>query len=323
MHEDDKENLEVFAGLSETDREFVKSILCNFEKLLQDLIDQVEHRFGLKTSDYLASIEKYQFKNKSVISAVQTHKPPSADLKNWDKTNPDFSWLALTKAELIQAATDFLISIAPETSNHKTIKNYVQKIASRYRMNFYHNLSHACSVMHVNDLISFFLHRQIFYVMWHRSEKIQQFFDRDELFINCAAALAHDMGHSKRYRIWLIFIGGKNNMFQVYSKNELSCMSHERAVLEHYHSAQLIDVLNDASCNILQFFAEDKAKNFKDMMINAIMCTDMSRHFSIIEEFKSKKLSLDPSNRDHKFVKFRLLFSLDSSFLVYFCTRVI
>lgn len=132
--------------------------------------------------------------------------------------------------------------------------------------------------------------------MWHKSEKIQSFLDKNELYINCLAALAHDVGHSKlSLRISLIQLGGKNNMFQVFEKNDLSCMSHERAVLEHYHSAQLLDVLNDPSCNVLAKFPEEKAKVYKDMMLNAIMCTDMSRHFNFIEEFKTKKLTLDPS----------------------------
>lgn len=62
----------------------------------------------------------------------------------------------------------------------------------------------------------------------------------------------------------------------------------------------MLNVLNDPSCNVLAVFEEDEAKKYKEYMVAAIMSTDMSRHFSIIEEFKTMKKKLDPENQEDK-----------------------
>ncbi len=86
----------------------------------------------------------------------------------------------------------------------------------------------------------------------------------------------------------------------MFEKNSLSINSHEKASMEHYHTASLLDVLNDPSCDVLAIYSEDQAKKFKEFMVAAIMSTDMSRHFSIIEEFKVKKNKLSVENQQDK-----------------------
>lgn len=105
------------------------------------------------------------------------------------------------------------------------------------------------------------------------------------------------------YLILTLFSGGKNNVYQIYEKNELSSNSHENAVLEHYHAKNMLDILNDPSCNVLHMFDENLAKKYKQFMISAILCTDMSRHFKMIEEFKAKRNKLDPENAEDKAVR--------------------
>lgn len=70
-------------------------------------------------------------------------------------------------------------------------------------------------------------------------------------------------------------------------------------MLEHTHAAFMLKILGDPSCDVLHTFSDDRKKRMKDVMVAAILATDMTRHFAIIEEFKSKK-KFDPENLEDK-----------------------
>lgn len=96
--------------------------------------------------------------------------------------------------------------------------------------------------------------------------------------------------------------GGKNNVFQIYERNERSFLSHEKAVLEHIHAALMLKILSNPECDVLHTFPDDVKKRLKDIMVEGIMATDMTRHFAIIEEFKNKS-KFDPEKLEDKRVK--------------------
>ena len=153
--EKDEENQTAFKALSESDKTLVSSILDNIYNVVIDVKDEVEHEYGLNRNDYDCAIAKYKLKGKTIISAIEKFKPTPAKKEDWDCMNPNYSWLSLTKEEIREVNTQFLISIAPENACHQTIKNFVTAIYKKMRTCFYHNFSHVTTVMQVSTLTNY------------------------------------------------------------------------------------------------------------------------------------------------------------------------
>ena len=79
-------------------------------------------------------------------------------------------------------------------------------------------------------------------------------------------------------------------------------MSHGQAVLEHYHAANMLRILSKPESNVLKIYKPDEVKKFKELMIHGVLSTDMSRHNSQIEEFKSRNNKFDKDNFEDKMV---------------------
>jgi hypothetical protein len=100
-----------------------------------------------------------------------------------------------------------------------------------------------------------------------------------ELFSLLLAAVVHDMGHP-----------GKNNSFQVNSHSDLAIQYNDHSVLENMHASLAFKVLlgdhKDPSRNIFAGMTKEQVAACRKMIIDSVLETDMTHHFSSVNKIK-------------------------------------
>ncbi len=180
--------------------------------------------------------------------------------------------LNLSFASLKKSAFNFLRRIKPSNISTCKIELVVQEIMNRYRYVPYHNFAHSFSLM------------QIFNNFLNSTKKFE-LFDRKHMFTVYIACLAHDMGHK-----------GKNNAYYIARKNKLSLLSMGTSVLERYHASEIIDIISNNKTNIFEKYSQEDFGTAKKTLIEAILSTDMSKHFDILKKFSATPAEEFPKN---------------------------
>lgn len=122
-----------------------------------------------------------------------------------------------------------------------------------------------------------------------------------KLFSTLLAAIVHDVDHP-----------GKNNAFHSKLKAELAIIYNDKSVLENWHVAHAfarmlgIDVMNrsnlhkhekpthqDCDCNLLCNAKPEDFTAIRTMVIEAVLQTDMTKHFAIVTEMKTMILAIE------------------------------
>ena len=165
-----------------------------------------------------------------------------------------------------------------------TLCNYLRAVEGDYRSrNPYHNSTHASDVV------------QTLHVFIQRSGK--EFSKNIELFSVLFAAVGHDVGHP-----------GLNNAFQEHAGTELALRYNDNSVLENMHSSKTFmwlfglgtahdidmnakELMKDEvnkmkNMNILEGMTNEQISDVRELAIDAILQTDMSKHFTAIEDMK-------------------------------------
>ncbi len=76
-------------------------------------------------------------------------------------------------------------------------------------------------------------------------------------------------------------------------------MYNDRSVLENHHAAAAWSLLlSSDACNFLQFLDKAEFKRFRYLVIEAILATDLKRHFEILAEFNQKANETDSPGID-------------------------
>ncbi|KAF8570443.1 hypothetical protein P879_01545 [Paragonimus westermani] len=133
---------------------------------------------------------------------------------------------------------------------------------SKYN-NPYHNLIHAADVMqtchmilHMNDLRNWLTDLDVFALLF--------------------AAVIHDYEHT-----------GTTNNFHIATSSELALIYNDRGVLENHHVSAIFRLIQDAEFDIFTGLNKDQFKEFRQLVIDMVLCTDMSLHFQQIKNMKS------------------------------------
>ena len=94
--------------------------------------------------------------------------------------------------------------------------------------------------------------------------------------------------------------------------DKIAVRYNDLAVLENHHVASSFAILCEPEYNVTKTFPKDKYKMFRKIMIDAILATDMSHHFTKFGIFKGKILSedLDPKAQTEKHFLCQELFHL-------------
>ena len=96
-----------------------------------------------------------------------------------------------------------------------------------------------------------------------------------EIFCLLLSAIIHDYKHT-----------GTTNNFHIQSTSDLAVVYNDKSVLENHHVAAFFRTMIDNECNILQNLSKQEYKQFRSLMVELVLHTDMSLHFSQIKNLK-------------------------------------
>ncbi|XP_076368637.1 dual specificity calcium/calmodulin-dependent 3',5'-cyclic nucleotide phosphodiesterase 1A-like isoform X5 [Tachypleus tridentatus] len=122
-----------------------------------------------------------------------------------------------------------------------------------------------------------------------------------EVFATLFAAIIHDFEHT-----------GTTNNFHVMSGSDTAMLYNDRAVLENHHISAAFRLMMDEGLNILQNLSKEEYRDFRSLVIEMVLGTDMSSHFQQIKTMKSL-LSLTEFNIDKAKALSLILHSCDIS----------
>lgn len=132
----------------------------------------------------------------------------------------------------------------------------------RYR-NPYHNNLHAADVC-----------QTVHYMLCQTG--LMNWMSDLEIFATLVAALIHDFEHT-----------GTTNNFHVQSGSDTALLYNDRAVLENHHlSAAFRLMRDDQDSNILQNLGRDEHREFRTLVIDMVLATDMSYHFQQLKTMR-------------------------------------
>ncbi|XP_073986809.1 dual specificity calcium/calmodulin-dependent 3',5'-cyclic nucleotide phosphodiesterase 1-like isoform X3 [Rhodnius prolixus] len=154
-----------------------------------------------------------------------------------------------------------------------TLENFLGKIEEGYCRfkNPYHNNLHATDVA---QTVHFMLCK-IGLMNWLTDL---------EIFSTLIAAIIHDFEHT-----------GTTNNFHVMSGSDTALLYNDRAVLENHHISASFRLLKDDDCNILQNLSREEYREFRTLVIDMVLATDMSFHFQQLKNMKNLLSLAEPT----------------------------
>eukprot|EP00842_Homolaphlyctis_polyrhiza_P004631 jgi/Hompol1/5169/HPOL_004197-RA len=166
-------------------------------------------------------------------------------------------------------------------------RNFVRKIASGYHADLpYHNAVHATDVLHCMSFLA-------------NNEKIKQVHNEVELFSMYIAAMIHDHDHP-----------GFTNNFMVNTYDPKAMLYNDKSVLENHHLASSFSVLNQAENNFLSHLSRSDFKAIREIVIDLVLATDLTQHFTLLSMFKAKVASsetFDPDVREDRMLLYKIM----------------
>lgn len=98
-----------------------------------------------------------------------------------------------------------------------------------------------------------------------------------EILASYIAAAAHDVNHN-----------GFNNNYHIYTMSSEARMHNNKAVLENHSTRIVFELLQREELNFAHKFDRPQFLQFRDHIIDLILATDMSQHFTVMGQVKSK-----------------------------------
>ncbi|KAM3186030.1 hypothetical protein ACTXT7_005211 [Hymenolepis weldensis] len=133
---------------------------------------------------------------------------------------------------------------------------------SKYK-NPYHNLVHAADVAQTCHVVL-------------TTSKLRDYLSDLDIFSVIFAALAHDFEHT-----------GTTNNFHIQTQTELAMLYNDRNVLENFHVSAVFRIIQEAEFNILEKMSREQYQEFRTAVIDMVLNTDMSLHFSQVKTMKN------------------------------------
>ncbi|CAD6194010.1 unnamed protein product [Caenorhabditis auriculariae] len=140
---------------------------------------------------------------------------------------------------------------------------YLLNLEHHYRNNHYHNMVHAADVA------------QSMHVLLTSPVLAEVFTDLEVLAAIFAGAI-HDVDHP-----------GYTNQYLINSNNELAIMYNDESVLEQHHLAVAFKLLQDSNCDFLVGLSRKQRLQFRKIVIDMVLATDMSKHMSLLADLKT------------------------------------
>lgn len=148
--------------------------------------------------------------------------------------------------------------------SNKKLRNFLTTVEKEYNHeNYYHNSFHAADV--ASSTVFLIINGIGF------CGNLPEI----DIFALVVAALCHDIGHP-----------GVNNAFLISQEDELALVYNDKSVLENMHAFRTFQILKNKSCNIHSKISEADAKIFRKIVIETILATDLSLHFTRIKQIR-------------------------------------
>ncbi|KAK4301693.1 hypothetical protein Pmani_026178 [Petrolisthes manimaculis] len=156
-----------------------------------------------------------------------------------------------------------------------TLETFLTQVEAGYckYKNPYHNNVHAADVL-----------QTIHYMLSQTG--LMNWLNDVEILATLMAALIHDYEHT-----------GTTNNFHVMSGSETAILYNDRAVLENHHICAAFRLLHAEEHNVLVNLSREEYREFRSLVIEMVLATDMSSHFQQIKAMKTM-LSLQDTSLD-------------------------
>ncbi|XP_077502314.1 dual specificity calcium/calmodulin-dependent 3',5'-cyclic nucleotide phosphodiesterase 1A-like isoform X8 [Amblyomma americanum] len=145
------------------------------------------------------------------------------------------------------------------------LENFISAVEQGYckYKNPYHNNLHAADVT-----------QTVHYMLY--SAGISSWLTELEAFATLFAAIIHDYEHT-----------GTTNNFHVMSRSETALIYNDRSVLENHHISAAFRLLTEDDQNILSSLSKEEYKEFRLLVIEMVLATDMTSHFQQVKTMKT------------------------------------
>jgi len=141
---------------------------------------------------------------------------------------------------------------------------WLAEVERGYNANPYHNSAHAADVVHST--------------LWLLCsvDGLLEAVGSLTLVVLIISACVHDLGHV-----------GTSNSFQVETGSELALVYNDRAVQEQYHVSFAFQLLSKPQLNFLYSWKKEKLQEFRKLVIEAVLATDMTQHFAMLSSIRA------------------------------------
>ena len=182
----------------------------------------------------------------------------------------DFPVFSFTTDQLISCSKQILHSFNLDPYK---LESFLHLISKNYFPNLpFHNFRHSFSVL------------QMIFVIAERNQGLDNFISRQDYLYILLAGLGHDILHP-----------GLNNSYLISTKHELAIKYNNKSVLENHHAAITMELLKFS--NLL---GEVDLTYLREVVVSAILATDLSRHSIVDSEFKQAVSCYDKSKKHHR-----------------------
>ncbi|XP_074101918.1 dual specificity calcium/calmodulin-dependent 3',5'-cyclic nucleotide phosphodiesterase 1-like [Cotesia typhae] len=147
----------------------------------------------------------------------------------------------------------------------QTLENFLTKIEEGYchHKNPYHNNLHATDVA-----------QTMHYILYKTG--FMNWLTELEIFAAFIAAIIHDFEHT-----------GTTNNFHVMAGSDTALLYNDRAVLENHHVSATFRILKEDELNIIHNLSKEDYREFRSLVIDMVLATDMSYHFQQLKNMKN------------------------------------
>ncbi|ORY31096.1 HD-domain/PDEase-like protein, partial [Neocallimastix californiae] len=111
------------------------------------------------------------------------------------------------------------------------------------------------------------------------------------------AACIHDFDHP-----------GVSNKFLITVGDPLAELYNDKSVLENHHCSAALKLLNKSGNNFIERLDKEKKRELRETIIELVLATDLSGHFSYLTSFKKKLLdTLTCNTREDKLLLMQMM----------------
>jgi GAF domain-containing protein len=160
------------------------------------------------------------------------------------------------------------------TIDEEDLREFITNVWMKYHAeNAFHNFYHAWGVCHIAYTIL-------------RNGAAEYLTSLDILTV-LLSAICHDIDHP-----------GHSNAFEVATRSELAMLYSDDSVLERHHLAVTQRLLEDPSTKVLKNLTASEKAEFRAKMTSAILMTDMSQHFKLLDDILQRSTKPVPYDKD-------------------------